>query len=164
MSVSLCEITRYNIEEILRRDVDRFKAEVRDFPFNCCSLASRRLCKMHSQDNRFRLVHGGYYGPISPDYRQKYRNSFLGQYYSPEIPYPVSHMFVYDSATKLFIDVTSFQFHSSNPEILLMTEEDERIAYRRNEISEKTTHLVDHLIVNSGYAELIADLAVLCYS
>lgn len=151
MLISTHEITRDNIEDILRRDVERFKATIRDFPFDCCTLVSRRLCKRHSRNNRFRLVNGKYCGPISSDYIRKYRTTFGAEY--PEIPDLISHTFVYDRGIGLFIDITASQFHASNPEVLLIPGEDERISYRRSKINGKTTHYID----NSIFAELAVD-------
>ena len=156
MLIPTHEITRDNIEEILKRDVERFKRSLRNFPFDCCTEASKRLCRRHSRThsryNRFRLINGKYCGPISSDYIQKYRTTFGAEY--PEIPDLISHTFVYDHGIGLFIDVTASQFHPSNPEVLLMPSGDERISYRRSKINGKTTHYVD----NSIFAELVAEV------
>ncbi|VVB78404.1 Uncharacterised protein [uncultured archaeon] len=143
------EITRENIEKILGKDVEEFKLTLKDFPFNSCSLASRRLCKKYCGEDGFRLVYGKYCGPISSDYLNK-TQSISENNFSTRIS--ISHNFVYDPKTKLFIDVTANQFHSVNPEILLIPEGDLRICYRRSKINEKTTHYVD----NSIFAELVS--------
>lgn len=116
---------------ILKREVERLKQEDKGFPFECCSSTADELLFRH----KFPVVYGKYCGLFDDRYyratrREKRLNSVI-------------HEFSYDPKTRLFIDITASQFHQQlNPEILLMAQNNPRIAMSYEAIIDTTTHLV----------------------
>lgn len=128
------------LDEGLEDKVKCLKMTHKGFPFMSCRTARTELYKEFG----YSMVTGEYRGPFSEEYRKKAREIWndLPQNFSK-----VPHDFSYDPQTGLFIDVTASQFHDSNPDIIVMAENDPRIALKYDELNNSTTHHVLQMYV-----------------
>lgn len=117
------------VDELLQR-MEKVARELRkgllDFPVRYCYSAASAL---HSEEG-FLIVDGKYLGEVN-------REPWTGWIRRRSISEgPIDHYIAFDPVSRHYIDITAFQFDSGLPEILIMDENDSRIAVDGKRINE----------------------------
>lgn len=122
---------REKLKEKLKKDLLRFESTLEDFPFMCCTDVSGDLGRKY----RFLMARGYYTGEKDSGF---FRSAFEdGQELSREIR-GIVHDFNYDPQTGLYIDLSARQFNKRLPKILILDQNDPRLAHTKKEVNKKT--------------------------
>jgi len=155
--------------DTLEAVVEECRREFEGFPFSCCQRVTEKLNREHG----LLIVEGLYCGSVDPEYWDTINQRLESDHKLREQLTAlfgvaldirgfftklggVPHYLSYDPQERLFIDLTSKQFCSSLPQILISQEDDPRIAYERRSVTPDTTHIVRTVgVVNSRTKDYI---------